>query len=99
MIGTSLSVPRLMPRQGVIVGIGSIGYPAEYQAISASAASKVGLSPVMTVTSTYDHRVIQGAESGAFFGPCRKTSAGREDFYSNVFEDLHVPHPPLCTKS
>ncbi|MXW82461.1 MAG: multifunctional oxoglutarate decarboxylase/oxoglutarate dehydrogenase thiamine pyrophosphate-binding subunit/dihydrolipoyllysine-residue succinyltransferase subunit [Rhodothermaceae bacterium] len=94
MIGTSLSVPRLMPRQGVIVGIGSIGYPAEYQAISASAASKVGLSPVMTVTSTYDHRVIQGAESGAFLAHVAKLLQGEEDFYSNIFEDLHVPHPP-----
>ena len=94
MIGTSLSVPRLMPRQGVIVGIGSIGYPAEFQAISASAASKVGLSPVMTVTSTYDHRVIQGAESGAFLAHVAKLLQGEDNFYSRVFEDLHVPHPP-----
>ncbi|MCY3630323.1 MAG: multifunctional oxoglutarate decarboxylase/oxoglutarate dehydrogenase thiamine pyrophosphate-binding subunit/dihydrolipoyllysine-residue succinyltransferase subunit [Rhodothermaceae bacterium] len=95
MIGTSLSVPRLMPHQGVIVGIGSIGYPPEYQAISAASASKVGLAPVMTVTSTYDHRVIQGAESGAFLAHIADLLQGNDNFYSDLFEDLHVPYPPF----
>lgn len=95
MIGTSLSVPRLMPHQGVIVGIGSIGYPPEYQAISAASASKVGLAPVMTVTSTYDHRVIQGAESGAFLARIADLLQGNNNFYSDLFEDLHVPYPPF----
>lgn len=95
MIGTSLSVPRLMPRQGVILGIGSIGYPPEYQSISASSASKVGLSPIMTVTSTYDHRVIQGAESGAFLAYIAGLLQGQNNFYSDLFEDLHVPYPPF----
>lgn len=95
MIGTSLSVPRLMPHQGVIVGIGAIGYPPEYQSISAPSASKVGLSPVMTVTSTYDHRVIQGAESGAFLAYTADLLQGKDNFYADLFEDLHVPYPPF----
>ena len=95
MIGTSLSVPRLMPHQGVIVGIGSIGYPPEFQAIPAVEASKVGLSPVMTITSTYDHRVIQGAESGAFLAYIAELLLGEDDFYTQIFADLHVPHPPF----
>jgi len=98
MIGTSLSVPRLMPHQGVIVGIGSIGYPPEYQSISAPSASKVGLSPIMTITSTYDHRVIQGAESGAFLAYIAELLQGKEDFYSRVFEDLNVPYPPFVLR-
>ena len=98
MIGTSLSVPRLMPSQGVIVGIGSIGYPPEYQSLPGLTASKVGLSPVMTITSTYDHRVIQGAESGAFLAHIANliqgTSKAGRTFYKSVFADLNIPHPP-----
>src|SRR5690625_6847960 len=66
MIGTTMSVARLMPGQGVIVGAGSIGYPQENDAFSPDVVSNTGISQVMTITSTYDHRVIQGAESGAF---------------------------------
>ena len=94
MIGTSLSVPRLMPRQGVIIGIGSIGFPPEYLAIPPDAISKVGLSPVMTITSTYDHRVIQGAESGAFLKHVEELLLGKQDFYQDVFQDLNIPYPP-----
>ena len=99
MIGTNLSVPRLMPSQGVIVGIGAIGYPPEYQALPGLTASKVGLSPVMTITSTYDHRVIQGAESGAFLAHIATLlqGAGKEGkaFYASIFSDLNIPHPPF----
>jgi len=98
MIGTSLSVPRLMPHQGVIVGIGAIGYPPEYQSINAPSASKIGLSPVMTITSTYDHRVIQGAESGAFLAYIANLLQGKKDFYIQLFEDLHVPYPPFVLR-
>ena len=94
MIGTSLSVPRLMPGQGVIVGIGSIGYPPEYHAYPPEAVSKVGISQVMTITSTYDHRVIQGAESGAFLAYVSDLMLGKHDFYKQVFADLNVPYPP-----
>ena len=96
MIGTSLSVPRLMPHQGVIIGIGSIGYPPEYQSISASSASRVGLAPVMTITSTYDHRVIQGAESGSFLAHIDTLLQSRDEFYSPIFEDINIPYPPFA---
>ncbi len=96
MIGTSLSVPRLMLQQGVIIGVGSIGYPAEYYAIPPDAISKVGLSPVMTITSTYDHRVIQGAESGAFLKYVEELLLGRHGFYLKVFKDLGIPYPPYA---
>ncbi len=94
MIGTGLSVPRLMPGQGVIVGIGSIGYPPEYHAFPPSVVSQVGLSQVMTITSTYDHRVIQGAESGAFLAHIGELLLGKHDFYEGVFNDLGIPYPP-----
>ena len=96
MIGTSLSVPRLMPQQGVIIGIGSIGFPPEYHAVPPDAINKVGLSPVMTITSTYDHRVIQGAESGAFLKHVEELLLGRHDFYQAVFKDLNIPYPPYA---
>ena len=65
-IGTVQSVPRLMPGQGVIVGVGTIDYPAEWQGADERALGELGVSKVVTVTSTYDHRIIQGAESGLF---------------------------------
>lgn len=94
MIGTSLSVPRLMPNQGVIVGIGSIGYPAEFHALPPDAVSKVGISQVMTITSTYDHRIIQGAESGAFLAYLEELLLGKHHFYTDVFTHLNVPYSP-----
>ena len=63
-IGTVQSVPRLMPGQGVIVGVGTIDYPAEFEGADRSNLSSLGISKVVTITSTYDHRIIQGAESG-----------------------------------
>src|ERR1700722_13195010 len=65
-LGTVQSVPRLMPGQGVIVGVGSIGMPPELQAADPRALAALGVGPVVTITSTYDHRIIQGAESGMF---------------------------------
>ncbi|HRE03836.1 MAG TPA: 2-oxo acid dehydrogenase subunit E2, partial [Ilumatobacteraceae bacterium] len=65
-IGTVQSVPRLMPGQGVIVGVGNIDYPAEFQGTDERTLGAIGVSKVVTVTSTYDHRIIQGAESGMF---------------------------------
>jgi 2-oxoglutarate dehydrogenase E1 component len=94
MIGTSLSVARLMPGQGVIVGVGAIGYPPEYHAFPPEVVSKVGLSQVMTITSTYDHRVIQGAESGAFLAHIGELLLGQHDFYEDVFDALGIPYEP-----
>src|SRR5487761_318370 len=65
-LGTVQSVPRLMPGQGAIIGVGALGYPAEYQAADPRSLAALGVGPVVTITSTYDHRIIQGAESGLF---------------------------------
>jgi 2-oxoglutarate dehydrogenase E1 component len=94
MIGTSMSVARLMPGQGVIVGAGSIGYPPEYRGYSPSVVSKAGVSRVMTLTSTYDHRVVQGAESGAFLRHIESLLGGEDAFYQDIFADLGVPYQP-----
>ncbi len=94
MIGTTMSVARLMPGQGVIVGAGSIGYPPEYFAYPPDSVSKVGISEVMTVTSTYDHRVIQGAESGAFLSYIAELMLGQHDFYREIFQHLNIPYEP-----
>ena len=95
MIGTSMSVARLMPGQGVIVGAGAIDYPPEYRGYSADVVSKAGVSRVMTLTSTYDHRVIQGAVSGAFLNHIEEQLLGQHDFYQRLFADLGVPYQPF----
>ncbi|PAU93106.1 2-oxoglutarate dehydrogenase E1 component [Aliifodinibius salipaludis] len=95
MIGTVQSVPRLMKTQGAIIATGAIDYPAEYQSMSQEVLNKLGISKVMNMTSTYDHRVIQGAESGAFLKKVHSLLNGEEDFYSDIFEDLEIPYDPL----
>jgi 2-oxoglutarate dehydrogenase E1 component len=95
MIGTVMSVPRLMAGQGTIVGIGKIGYPAEYTGMAPEVISELGLSKVMTVTSTYDHRIIQGAESGAFLETLEALLTGEHGFYREIFRSLNVPHEPV----
>ncbi len=94
MIGTALSVPRLMPGQGVIVGVGAIGYPPEYHALPPHVINRLGISEVMAITSTYDHRVIQGAESGAFLSFISQLLLGQHDFYGEIFESLGIPYQP-----
>ena len=74
-VGTVGSIPRLMPGQGAIIATGAIDYPPEYRGVPEDVRTSLGLSKVMTVTCTYDHRVIQGAESGMFLG--RSASAAR----------------------
>ncbi|MEY4159267.1 MAG: putative 2-oxoglutarate dehydrogenase component [Actinomycetota bacterium] len=91
-IGTVQSVPRLMPGQGVIVGVGSIDYPAEFQGADEKALSKLGVSKVVTVTSTYDHRIIQGAESGMFLKRVHELLVGEHGFYDSIFASLGVPY-------
>ena len=91
-IGTVQSVPRLMPGQGVIVGVGSIDYPAEFQGADERALSKLGVSKVVTVTSTYDHRIIQGAESGMFLKRVHELLVGEHGFYDAIFASLGVPY-------
>ena len=78
-IGTVQSVPRLMPGQGLIVGVGSIDYPAEFEGADQRNLSSLGVSKVVTVTSTYDHRIIQGAESGLFLKRVHELLLGEHD--------------------
>ncbi len=94
-VGTSSSAPRLMPGQGTIVATGSLDYPAEYRAMAARTLSLLGVSKVMTVTSTYDHRIIQGAESGLFLARIEDLLKGEDGFYERIFEDLGLPHRPV----
>jgi 2-oxoglutarate dehydrogenase E1 component len=94
-IGTVQSVPRLMPGQAVIVGVGSLDYPAEYQGADKRVIADLGLSKVLTLTSTYDHRVIQGAESGLFLQRIHDLLLGADDFYEDVFGAMGVPYEPV----
>ncbi|MGD9797613.1 MAG: multifunctional oxoglutarate decarboxylase/oxoglutarate dehydrogenase thiamine pyrophosphate-binding subunit/dihydrolipoyllysine-residue succinyltransferase subunit [Acidimicrobiia bacterium] len=91
-IGTVQSVPRLMPGQGVIVGVGAIDFPAEYHAADRRALAELGVSKVVTITSTYDHRIIQGAESGMFLKKVHELLLGADDFYEEIFASLGVPY-------
>lgn len=94
-IGTVASTPRLMAGQSVIIATGAIEYPAEYQAMAPEALSQLGISKAITVTSTYDHRIIQGAESGAFLARVHEFIIGQKGFYDKIFSSLGIPHPPL----
>ena len=94
-IGTVQSVPRLMPGQGVIVGVGAIDFPAEYQAADERTLADLGVSKVVTITSTYDHRVIQGAESGLFLKRVHELLIGEGGFYDSAFTSLGVPYEPV----
>ena len=91
-IGTVQSVPRLMPGQGVIVGVGSIDYPAEFQGSDEANLNALGVSKVVTVTSTYDHRIIQGAESGLFLKRVHELLLGEHGFYDDIFRSLEIPY-------
>jgi 2-oxoglutarate dehydrogenase E1 component len=94
-IGTVASTPRLMPGQSVIVATGAIEYPAEYQAMAPEALSEIGISKAMTISSTYDHRIIQGAESGAFLARIHELLTGEHKFYDDIFADLDIGYPPM----
>ncbi|WP_030609896.1 multifunctional oxoglutarate decarboxylase/oxoglutarate dehydrogenase thiamine pyrophosphate-binding subunit/dihydrolipoyllysine-residue succinyltransferase subunit [Streptomyces achromogenes] len=94
-LGTVHSVPRLMPGQSVIMGVGSMDYPAEFQGTSQDTLNKLGVSKVMTLTSTYDHRVIQGAASGEFLRQVANLLLGENGFYDDIFEALRIPYEPV----
>ena len=91
-IGTLQSVPRLMTGQGLIVGVGSIAYPTGFEAADPATLASLGLSKVLTITSTYDHRIIQGAESGLFLRKVHDLLLGEDNFYVDVFTSLEVPY-------
>jgi multifunctional 2-oxoglutarate metabolism enzyme len=97
-IGTVASVPRLMTGQGTIVATGSIAYPVEWSHAQPEKIKALGISKVMTMTSTYDHRIIQGAESGAFLRRIEQLLLGEDSFYESVAEDLGVS-PSVVTKA
>ncbi|HSL89270.1 MAG TPA: multifunctional oxoglutarate decarboxylase/oxoglutarate dehydrogenase thiamine pyrophosphate-binding subunit/dihydrolipoyllysine-residue succinyltransferase subunit, partial [Ignavibacteriaceae bacterium] len=98
-IGTVSSVPRLMIGQGTIIATGAIQYNAEYQAMAASTISALGISKVMNITSTYDHRIIQGAESGLFLKEINELMLGKDEFYEDIFKALRIPQRPLQWES
>jgi 2-oxoglutarate decarboxylase len=91
-IGTVQSVPRLMPGQGVIVGIGAIDHPAEWRGADPVVLADLGVSKTITVSSTYDHRIIQGAESGLFLKRVEELLLGGDGFYDEIFRSLGVPY-------
>ncbi len=93
-LGTVQSVPRLMPGQGAIIGVGALGWPAGFEAADPRALADLGVGKVLTLTSTYDHRIIQGAESGLFLKYAAECLTGEHGFYDQVFADLGIPYEP-----
>ncbi|MGW5320872.1 multifunctional oxoglutarate decarboxylase/oxoglutarate dehydrogenase thiamine pyrophosphate-binding subunit/dihydrolipoyllysine-residue succinyltransferase subunit [Rhodococcus pyridinivorans] len=93
-IGTVHSVPRLMQGQGAIIGAGAMEYPAEFQGASDARLAEIGIGKLLTLTSTYDHRVIQGAESGEFLKKIHELLIS-DDFYDGIFHTLHIPYEPV----
>ncbi len=94
-IGTVHSVPRLTKGQGCIVGVGALDYPAQFQGMSEDQLAMQGIGKIITVTSTYDHRVIQGAGSGEFLKIINELLLGERDFYEQIFADMRIPYSPV----
>ncbi len=94
-IGTVHSVPRLMTGQGAIIGVGAMEYPAEYQGSSPETLAQLAVSKVITLTSTYDHRIIQGAQSGDFLRQVHHALLGEDGFYDAIFRSLRIPYEPV----
>jgi multifunctional 2-oxoglutarate metabolism enzyme len=94
-VGTMASMPRLAPGQGAIIAVGAMDYPAEYRGAAPDVVASLGIGKVMSVTCTYDHRIIQGAESGLFLGTLQSLLDGEQNFYEEIFEALRVPYVPV----
>ena len=94
-IGTEHSVPRLMKGAGSIIGAGALEYPAAFQGASQKTLAELGIGKTITLTSTYDHRVIQGAGSGEFLKKVHELLIGERDFYVNIFASLRIPYDPI----
>jgi 2-oxoglutarate dehydrogenase E1 component len=94
-IGTVHSVPRLVQNQGLIIGVGAMDYPAEFQGASEETLARMAVSKVITLTSTYDHRVIQGAQSGDFLRRIHELLLGADGFYDEIFTALRIPYEPI----
>ncbi|GAA2515653.1 multifunctional oxoglutarate decarboxylase/oxoglutarate dehydrogenase thiamine pyrophosphate-binding subunit/dihydrolipoyllysine-residue succinyltransferase subunit [Pilimelia columellifera] len=94
-IGTVHSTPRLMQGQGTIIGVGAMEYPAPYAGMSDERLAEMGVSKVATLTSTYDHRIIQGAQSGEFLKVMHELLLGGDGFYDEIFTALRIPYEPV----
>ena len=94
-IGTNHSLPRLMSGQGTIIGVGAMEYPAAFQGASDRTLAELAISKIITLTSTYDHRIIQGAESGEFLRRIHELVLGEDGFYDGVFASLRLPYEPV----
>ncbi|WP_327121946.1 multifunctional oxoglutarate decarboxylase/oxoglutarate dehydrogenase thiamine pyrophosphate-binding subunit/dihydrolipoyllysine-residue succinyltransferase subunit [Streptomyces sp. NBC_01341] len=94
-IGTTSSVPRLMTGQGSVIGAGALEYPAAYRGAAAQTLNDLAIGKVITLTSTYDHRVIQGAGSGEFLRRVQQLLQGADDFYGDIFAELRIPYEPI----
>ncbi|HET6533537.1 MAG TPA: multifunctional oxoglutarate decarboxylase/oxoglutarate dehydrogenase thiamine pyrophosphate-binding subunit/dihydrolipoyllysine-residue succinyltransferase subunit [Actinoplanes sp.] len=94
-IGTVHSIPRLMAGQSAIIGVGAMEYPAPYSGMSDETLAEHGVSKVTTLTSTYDHRVIQGAQSGEFLKAMHEFLLGEHSFYDDIFTSLRIPYEPV----
>ncbi|MCP2031739.1 2-oxoglutarate dehydrogenase E1 component [Okibacterium sp. HSC-33S16] len=94
-IGTEHSVPRLMKGQGCIIGAGALDYPAEFQGASEHTLVELAIGKTITLTSTYDHRVIQGAGSGEFLKKVHELLTGQKSFYHDIFAALRIPYDPV----
>ncbi len=94
-IGTVHSVPRLVQGQGLIIGVGAMDYPAEFQGASEETIARMAISKVVTLTSTYDHRIIQGATSGDYLRRIHELLLGADNFYDEIFSALRIPYVPI----
>ncbi len=94
-IGTVHSVPRLVTGQAMILGVGAMDYPAEFHGASEETLARLAISKVVTLTSTYDHRVIQGAQSGDFLRRIHELLLGAENFYEEIFASVRIPYEPI----
>ncbi|MFM1950839.1 MAG: hypothetical protein RL418_526 [Actinomycetota bacterium] len=94
-IGTVHSVPRLTRGQGCIVGVGALDYPAQFQGMAEEMLAEQGIGKILTLTSTYDHRVIQGAGSGEFLKIINELLLGERGFYEKIFADMRIPYAPV----
>ncbi|UCF42173.1 MAG: multifunctional oxoglutarate decarboxylase/oxoglutarate dehydrogenase thiamine pyrophosphate-binding subunit/dihydrolipoyllysine-residue succinyltransferase subunit [Gemmatimonadota bacterium] len=81
-IGTVASVPRLMKGQGSIIATGAI--------------RDVAGAKLMTVTSTYDHRIIQGAESGEFLLLVDRLLQAEDAFYRTIAAAMEIDAATLA---
>jgi 2-oxoglutarate decarboxylase len=94
-LGTVHSVPRLVQGQAMILGVGALDYPSEFQGSSKETLARLAISKVVTLTSTYDHRIIQGAQSGDFLRRIHEYLLGADNFYDEIFAALRIPYEPI----